>query len=115
INHDVQVFHEMSFIQNSQATANKAEYGMKDNHSQPLCNPCRYTGIVSRFGRNPKALCLMFNAIVHLIYVNHNNCQLQSCNHCTDAENGNQQGSPLSHCFGFIDGTVCRGGSRVVQ
>ena len=27
--HDVQVFHEMSFIQNSQATANKAEYGMK--------------------------------------------------------------------------------------
>ena len=41
---------------------------------------CRYTGIVSRFGRNPKELCLMFNAIVHLIYVNHNNCQLQSCN-----------------------------------
>ena len=34
---------------------------------------------------------------------------------CTYAENGNQQGSPLSHCFGFIDGTVCRGGSRVVQ
>ena len=34
---------------------------------------------------------------------------------CTDAENGNQQGSPLSHCFGFIDGTICRGGSRVVQ
>ena len=27
--HDVQVFHEMGFIQNSQATANKAEYRMK--------------------------------------------------------------------------------------
>ena len=34
INHDVQVFHEMSFIQNSQATANKAEYGMKDKKDE---------------------------------------------------------------------------------
>ena len=34
---------------------------------------------------------------------------------CTDAENVNLQGSPLSHCFGLIGGTVCRGGSRVVQ
>ncbi|KAK2548299.1 hypothetical protein P5673_031531 [Acropora cervicornis] len=32
-------------------------------------------------------------------------CSMQFC---TDAENVNQQGSPLSHCLGFIDGTVCR-------
>ena len=46
---------------------------------KPLCNPCRYTDIVPWFGRNPKELCLIFNAIVHLIYVNHN-CRLWSCN-----------------------------------
>ena len=28
--------------------------------------------MVSRFGKNPEELCLIFNAIVDLIYVNHN-------------------------------------------
>ena len=46
---------------------------------KPLCNPCRYTDIVPWFGGNPKELCLIFNAIVRLIYVNHN-CRLWSCN-----------------------------------
>ena len=37
-----------------------------------LSYPCRCADMVPRFGRNPKELCLTFNAIVHLIYVNHN-------------------------------------------
>ena len=37
-----------------------------------LSYPCRYTDMVPRFGRNPKELRLIFNAIVDLIYVNHN-------------------------------------------
>ena len=73
-----------------------------------LSYPCRYADMVPRFGRNPKELCLTFNAIVHLIYVNHNRrLSLFNQFRCTDVETVSQQGAPLSHCFGFIDGTVC--------
>ena len=78
-----------------------------------LSYPCRYTDMVPRFGRNPTELCLIFNSVVDLIYENHHH-RLRSCDQFLlqpvqlhrYAEIVHQQGAPLSHCFGFIDGTV---------
>ena len=78
-----------------------------------LSYPCRYTGMVPRFGRNPTELCLIFNRIVDFTYDNHHHrlrrwdqffLQPNQLNRYAEAVH--QQGAPLSNCFGFIDGTV---------
>ena len=33
-----------------------------------LAFPCRYTDMVSRFGRNPTELCLIFNTVLEHVY-----------------------------------------------
>ena len=69
--------------------------------------------MVARFERNPTKLCLIFNSVVDLIYENHHHQLwswdqffLQPVQLHRYAEIVHQQGAPLSHCFGFIDGTV---------
>lgn len=78
-----------------------------------LAYPCRYTDFVHRFGRNPTALCLIFNEVLDLVYENHHH-RLDEWNHELLQPQQMQEyaaaihakGAPLTHCFGFIDGTL---------
>ena len=78
-----------------------------------LSYPCRYTDMVTRFGRNPAELCLIFNAVLDHIYELHRH-RLQSWGqpflqpHRLNeyAAAVHQHGAPLENCFRFIDGTV---------
>ena len=75
-----------------------------------LANPCRYTDMVPRFGRNPTELCLIFNELLDFIYTSHRHrlqnpfLQPDQLHRYEDAIH--QQGAPLNNCFGFVDGTV---------
>lgn len=80
--------------------------------------PCRYTDMVTRFGKNPTELCLIFNEVIDIIYANHHH-RLQDWNQPllshqklqVYAHAINQRGAPLTNCFGFVDGTlraICR-------
>ena len=80
-----------------------------------LAYPCRYTDMVTRFGRNPTELCLIFNTLLQFLYTTHSH-RLQSWEQpflspeslTTYAESIHAHGAPLQNCFGFIDGTVRR-------
>lgn len=77
-----------------------------------LAYPCRYTDLVTRFGRNPAEICLIFNEVLDIIYADHrhrledwhqpllNQQKLQDY-----ATAIYQRGAPLTNCFGFVDGT----------
>ena len=80
-----------------------------------LAYPCRYTDMVSRFGRNPTELCLIFNTVLKYVYATHEHrlrswdqpfLRPQDLHRYT--ESIQQRGAPLQNCFGFIDGTVHR-------
>ncbi|CAB4017499.1 Hypothetical predicted protein [Paramuricea clavata] len=75
--------------------------------------PCRYSDMVSRFGRNPSELCLIFNEGLDFLYERHHH-RLQSWNQPflspeilqIYADAIHNKGAPLNNCFGFVDGTV---------
>ena len=77
--------------------------------------PCRYTDMVSRFGRNPTEMCLIFNELLDLLYDQHHH-HLESWNQPflspevlqSYADAIHNKGAPLENCFGFVDGTVRR-------
>ena len=76
---------------------------------------CRYSDMISTFGRSKHELCLIFNEIQDFIYDNHAH-RLQSWNQPFLNQASLQmyaqavfdKGAPLHNCFGFIDGTVLR-------
>ncbi|CAB4014568.1 Hypothetical predicted protein [Paramuricea clavata] len=80
-----------------------------------LAYPCRYTDMISRFGRNPTEICLIFNRMLSLVFNAHHH-RLESFeqpflspeNLGRYADSIHAHGAPLQNCFGFIDGTVRR-------
>lgn len=78
-----------------------------------LAFPCRYTDMVSRFGRNPTELCLIFNTVLDYVYTTQHH-RLQSWDQpflqpqalAQYSECIHVQGAPLQNCFGFVDGTL---------
>ena len=75
--------------------------------------PCRYSDMISRFGRLVQEMCLASNWVMNHIYENHS-WRLRSFNQpwlspaclerfCNTIRNA---GAPLDNCWGFIDGTV---------
>jgi hypothetical protein len=85
-----------------------------------FCYPCRYSDLVSMFGRPVPELSMITNQVVDFIYDQHAhrltqwNDQLLSPQ-CLRryAEAVARKGGALENCFGFIDGTVraiCRPG-----
>ena len=68
--------------------------------------------MVSRFGRNPKELCLFLNEVLDFLYEQHH--RLQSWNQPflspevlqSYADAIHNRGAPLDNCFGVVDGTV---------
>ena len=78
-----------------------------------LAYPCCYTDMVSRFGRNPTEICLIFNEMLSQAFNTHQHRLeilkqpfLSSENLSRYADSIHAHGSPLQNCFGFIDGTV---------
>ena len=75
--------------------------------------PCRYSGLIPRFGRPIPELSMITNCVVDYLYDNHGH-RLTPCNHQimsppllqTYADAVSAQGAPLNNCFGFIDETV---------
>ena len=85
-----------------------------------LTYPCRYFDLISTFGRPVPELCMITNTVQNWIYENHG-FRLSSWNQpflsraCLQeyAAAVSRKGTPLTNCFGFIDGTVrpiCRPG-----
>ena len=80
-----------------------------------LAFPCRYIDMVSRFGRNPTELCLIFNTVLEFVYSWHHH-RLESWNQPfllpqvleRYAQIIHNWGAPLQNCFGFVDGRLCR-------
>ena len=87
-----------------------------------LAYPCRYFDLISTFGRPVPELCMIANTVLDWVF-NEHGFRLTSWNQpfltpaclqeyaCAIA----RQGSPLTNCFGFIDGTVrpiCRPGEK---
>ena len=91
-----------------------------------LAYPCRYLDMISIFGRPVPEICMIFNTVLDWIYNTHGfhltswNQPFLSPNSLEEYANAiHQQGSPLTNCFGFVDGTIrqiCRPGKlqRVV-
>ena len=73
-----------------------------------LAYPCRYSDMVTRFGRNPSSLCLIFNTVLDQVYLNHHH-RLESWDQPflspdllnTYATTIHNHGAPLQNCFGF--------------
>jgi len=87
-----------------------------------LAYPCHYFDLISTFARPVPELCMIANTILDWIYSEHG-FRLTSWNQpfltpaCLQeyAYAITRQGSPLTNCFGFIDGTVrpiCRPGEK---
>ena len=75
--------------------------------------PCRYSDLMHRFGRAVSELCMITNTVEDWIYRNHHhrvswwNADLLSPGKFQAyADAVAAQGSPLTNCFGFIDGSV---------
>ena len=78
-----------------------------------LSYPCRYADMIRSFGRPVPTLCMIFNHMIDLIYETHSHRLLAWNNGVLNpralesyAEAITAKGSPLTNCFGFIDGTV---------
>ena len=74
---------------------------------------CRYSDLIPRFGRSVPELSMISNLVMNTIYEEHhhrltqwNNTLLNSPLLESYARAIDLKGSPLSNCFGFIDGTV---------
>ena len=75
--------------------------------------PCRYSDMISRFGRPVPELCMITNEVMDNIFNNHSH-RISQWNHDIlsppllqeYADVIHAKGAPLENCFGFIDGTV---------
>ena len=87
-----------------------------------LAYPCRCFDLISTFGRPVPELCMMANTVLDWVF-NEHGFRLTSWNQpfrtptCLQeyACAITRQGSPLTNCFGFTDGTVrpiCRSGEK---
>ena len=84
--------------------------------------PCWYVDMIPLFGRPVPKICMITNTVMEYIYDAH--CQritewnhqiLSPLNLKKYADIIHQQGTALTNCFGFIDGTVrpvCRPGKH---
>ena len=87
-----------------------------------LAYPCRYFDLMSTFARPVPELCMIANTVLDWVYITHgfrltswNQPFLSSANLQEYAYAISRKGSPLTNCFGFIDGTVrpiCRPGEK---
>ena len=75
--------------------------------------PCRYSDMISQFGRTVPELCMITNEVMDNIFNNHshrisqwNRDVLSSPLLQEYADAIHAKGSSLENCFGFIDGTV---------
>lgn len=75
--------------------------------------PCRYADLIPRFPRPVSVLSLITNETLDYIFENHghlitdwNHDLLRPAALQMYADAVSRKGSPLSHCFGFIDGTI---------
>lgn len=87
-----------------------------------LAYPCRYFDLISTFARPIPELCMITNTVLDWFYIEHgfrltswNQPFLSPAKLQEYANAITRQGSPLTNCFGFVDGTVrpiCRPGER---
>lgn len=98
----------------------KCSQGTKCSGIEGLClllkrltYPCRYYDMIHRFARPVPELCMLSNVVLDWIYENHGH-------HLTEwnqpflspialeqySQAISRMGSPLTNCFGFVDGTV---------
>ena len=75
--------------------------------------PCRYSDMISRFGRPVSELCMITNEVMDNIFDNHSHRISQWNDDILNpyllqeyADVIHAKGAPLENCFGFIDGTV---------
>ena len=75
--------------------------------------PCRYSDLISRFGRPVPEIRMISNEVMEYIYNIHhhrlttwNDLLLNSVSLQAYADAVFLKGAPLENCFGFIDGTV---------
>lgn len=75
--------------------------------------PCRYSDMISRFGRPVPELSMITNEVMDIIFENHHhrisrwNPNILSPPLLQEyADVIHAKGAPLENCFGFIDGTV---------
>ena len=84
--------------------------------------PCKYSDLIPRFDRPVSELNVISNLVLETNYHHHrhritrwNDALLNPILFETNAQGIHQKGSPLTNCFGFIDGTVrpfCRPGEN---
>ncbi|CAH3184662.1 unnamed protein product [Porites lobata] len=74
--------------------------------------PCRYSDMISRFGRPVPELCMITNEVMDNIFNNHSHRISQWNDDILNpqllqeyADVIHAKGAPLENCFGFIDGT----------
>lgn len=74
--------------------------------------PCRYSDMISRFGRPVPELCMITNEVMDNIFNNHSHRISQWNRDVLSSpllqEYADAKGSPVENCFGFIDGAVRR-------
>ena len=85
-----------------------------------LSYSCRYHDLIHRFGRPVPELCMITNTVLDWMYDNHghrltlkNQPFLSPAYLEGYAQAITMKGSPLTNCFGFIDGTVRQFSKRI--
>ena len=75
--------------------------------------PCRYSNMITIFGRSVQELCLVSNYVMNTLYNLNGNlltCLNQQCLSPVNLENFcnaiHLSGATLENCWGFVDGTV---------
>ena len=79
-----------------------------------LAYPCRFSDMISRFGRSVPELCMITNRVMDFIYDTHGH-RITQWNPAVLNPGFLEQyaaaiagkGAALDNCFGFVDGTVC--------
>lgn len=68
-----------------------------------LAYPCQYFDLITLFGRSIPELCMITNVVLDWFY-NEHGFRLSDLKQYANAIT--RQGSPLTNCFGFVNGTV---------
>ena len=98
----------------------KCKQGTICNNTEGLCivlkrlaYPCRYSDLISIFGRPVPEISIISNTAIDFIFEHHGR-RISEWNHTilnhhtlqTYAEAVSDKGAALDNCFGFVDGTV---------
>ena len=98
----------------------KCKQGTICNSTEGLCivlkrlaYPCRYSDLISIFGRPVPEIAMISNTVIDFIFEHHGR-RISEWNHTilnhhalqTYAEAVSDKGAALHNCFGFVDGTV---------